>query len=37
MTIKEIVKEWLTTHGYDGLYHDRCGCRINDLMPCMES
>lgn len=33
-TVKSIVKEWLKSNGYDGLYHDDCGCGIGDLMPC---
>jgi len=35
-TIKEIVEEWLIENGYDGLFNTDCGCRIGDLMPCME-
>ncbi len=34
--IREIVKNWLITHGYDGLAGEDCGCEINDLMPCDE-
>jgi hypothetical protein len=34
MTIKDIVKEWLDKHGYDGLYTIECGCFLDDLMPC---
>ena len=33
-TVQEIVKEYLTTHGYDGLYNEDCGCQINNLSPC---
>jgi len=32
--VTEIVKDWLKSHGYDGLYTDECGCRIADLAPC---
>ena len=35
MNVKEIVAEYLKSHGYDGLYHDsECGCEVSDLMPC---
>ena len=37
MTVKEILKEWLTTNGYDGLYSDECGCEIDDLVSCGNS
>ena len=35
-TVREIVKDWLIHHGYDGLYNDNgeCGCIIDDLIPC---
>jgi hypothetical protein len=31
--------EWLTTHGFDGLYDasgkfDECGCEVGNLRPC---
>lgn len=31
--------EWLTTHGFDGLYdtypdNDECGCTVSNLRPC---
>ena len=32
--VREIVKEWLRAHGYDGLCYYDCGCEIEDLMPC---
>ncbi|MFA5377395.1 MAG: hypothetical protein WC455_16710 [Dehalococcoidia bacterium] len=34
MNIREILESWLREHGYDGLYCDGCGCRVDDLMPC---
>jgi len=33
-TIKNIVREWLTARGYDGLCAGECGCGIDDLIPC---
>jgi len=34
--VKEIVRQYLVRHGYDGLYSDllECGCDLADLMPC---
>ena len=34
VTVKAIVKTYLTKNGFDGLYSDDCGCFIRDLMPC---
>lgn len=36
MTVKEIVAEWLKSHGYDGLFAEggECACELADLMPC---
>jgi len=36
MTIRDIVKDWLISHGYDGLCDFECGCGVDDLMPCDE-
>ena len=37
-TVKQIVQDYLTAHGYDGLYDgDGCGCRLGDLFPCTDS
>lgn len=41
MTVAEIVKEYLDSHGHDGLFwegpgcSDNCGCSKDDLFPCM--
>ena len=35
-TVKEVVKEYLTTNGYDGLAGDYCVCSLGDLMICDE-
>jgi len=34
MTVEQIVKEYLESHGYDGLYDTDCGCKKDDLIPC---
>lgn len=36
--VRSIVRAWLESHGYDGLYSWRaeCGCECSDLMPCDE-
>lgn len=39
MTVIDIIREYLISHGYDGLYHcngDGCGCLLDDLVPCGE-
>ena len=37
MNVRDIVSEWLQSHGYDGLYSaDECGCLMDNLMPCEE-
>ena len=37
-TVKEIVREYLVAHGFDGLYSEvgQCGCSLDDLMMCEE-
>ena len=35
-TVKEIVEEYITTNGYDGLASDVCACLVEDLMPCTD-
>lgn len=34
MRVLEIVKEWLKSNGYGGLYSGECGCCLDDLAPC---
>lgn len=35
MTIHEILKSWLITNNYEGLYNDDdCGCTVDFLIPC---
>lgn len=36
MTVREIVKEYLREHGFNGLCSEdgECGCGIDDLFPC---
>jgi len=34
MDVRQILTEYLKANGYDGLYHDECGCSISDLAPC---
>jgi hypothetical protein len=36
MTVRDIVRDYLERHGFDGLAGDDCGCEITDLMPCGE-
>jgi len=38
MNVQEIIIDWLTSHGYDGLYNadGQCACKLGDLMPCGE-
>ncbi len=32
--VREIVAEYLKANGYDGLWQEECGCRLDNLMPC---
>lgn len=35
--LQQIVTEWLTANGFDGLFRPgQCGCLLDDLMPCGE-
>ncbi len=34
MNCKEIIKEYLVAHHYDGLAGDGCACVLSDLIPC---
>lgn len=36
MNIKEMIKDYLKAHGFDGLYNAEmeCGCPLNDLISC---
>lgn len=34
MNVYDIVREYLETHGYDGLAGEGCGCTLDDLAPC---
>ena len=35
-TVKDIVLDYLKTNGFEGLYLDDCGCRLDDLFACGE-
>jgi len=38
MNVEKIIREWLQTHGYDGLMKpDECSCIIGDLCCCCET
>ena len=38
MNVKEIVLDYLSKNGFEGLFDDsgECGCELSDLMPCGE-
>ena len=36
-SVREIVRHWLETQSYDGLYEpSSCACELSDLMPCCD-
>ena len=38
VTVQEIVKAYLESNGFDGLYSPlECCCQVSDLMPCGEA
>ncbi len=37
MTVLDIVRQYLESNGFDGLYSpSECGCKRDDLAPCGE-
>ena len=36
MNVRGIVQQFLVDNGFDGLYSEKCGCKITDLCPCGE-
>lgn len=36
MNVREIVRNWLIDHGYDGLAKSECGCGGDNLFCCNE-
>lgn len=36
ISVKEIVRQHLIEHGFDGLCDDECGCLLYDFMPCCD-
>lgn len=34
MNVVEIVRRFLSCHGYDGLQSGNCCCEVSDLAPC---
>ena len=36
VTLRDIVSDWLKSHGYDGLFNGdgNCACLLSDLFPC---
>lgn len=33
-TVRDIITDYLTSNGYDGLCSENCGCGIDCLAPC---
>jgi len=38
MNVAQMAENYLTQHGYDGLYNSdtECECKLDDLMACMD-
>jgi len=34
MDVRQILREWLEAHDYQGLCTEDCGCNLDDLAPC---
>jgi hypothetical protein len=33
-TVRQIIRQYLDLHDFDGLAGDECGCSKTDMMPC---
>ena len=36
MNVRQIITDYLTANGYDGLTGDECGCLLGGLAPCCD-